>query len=349
MVLTRPRSRVATAVGVCAALLLAVGLESGVGRERVQGWGLADARILAYAEGPDSTVAVVESTRDRFLVIDGFQASGSYQAGSAHYMEWMGRLPMLLHPEPEDALVICLGTGQTVNGVRREGVERLDVVDVSDAVVRMAPLFVVNEGVLDDPRVRTVVMDGRAWLRRNDRRYDVVTLEPMPPGFAGVNALYSREFYEQVSLRLEAGGIAVQWLPIHTLPPRYSASVAATFREAFPDAVLWVDPVAPTGILLGRKETADEPLGTRWPGLDREAEGRDLTPLAIRRALLLYPPQLERYAAGGRVITDDNQMISYGRMRSEQTRSAAQNVAANLRAIRAAARAAPRRSVDRGP
>ena len=36
-------------------------------------------------------------------------------------------------------------------------------------------------------------MDGRAWLRRTERRYDLITLEPMPPNFAGVNALYSLE------------------------------------------------------------------------------------------------------------------------------------------------------------
>ena len=110
------RIRSAAALGLCAALLLAFGFESGVGRDRVQGWGQQQARILDYAEGPDSTVAVIEGAGARVLVIDGFSASGNYQAGSAHYMEWMGRLPMLLHPDPKDALVICLGTGQTVKG-----------------------------------------------------------------------------------------------------------------------------------------------------------------------------------------------------------------------------------------
>ena len=35
-----------------------------------------------------------------------------------------------------------------------------------------------------------------------------VSLEPMPPNFAGVNALYSREFYELVATRLNEHGIA---------------------------------------------------------------------------------------------------------------------------------------------
>jgi spermidine synthase len=157
---------------------------------------------------------------------------------SVSYMAWMGRLPMLLHPAPRRALVICFGTGQTANAVLQEGPERLDVVELNPAVLRMAPLFASNHGVLADPRVRAIAMDGRAWLRRSAERYDVVTLEPMPPHFAGVNALYSREFYEIVSARLAPGGIVAQWLPLHLLPPFHAASIAATFRSVFPDAFL---------------------------------------------------------------------------------------------------------------
>ena len=156
----------------------------------------------AFEEGVDATLAVAD-TEDgqRLLFIDGFVATG--ESSSSHYMAWMGRLPMLVHPAPRRALVICFGTGQTANAVRRENPESLDIVDLSSAVPRAAPLFPRNEGVLYYSRVHANVMDGRAWLRRTDHVYDVVTLEPMPPRtFAGVNALYSHEFYELVAARL---------------------------------------------------------------------------------------------------------------------------------------------------
>jgi hypothetical protein len=38
-----------------------------------------------------------------------------------------------------------------------------------------------------------------------------------------------------------------------------SASVAATFHEAFPDSMLWIDPDTSTGILVGRKGSRPEP------------------------------------------------------------------------------------------
>src|SRR5262249_41996017 len=155
---------------------------------------------------------------------------------------------------PKDALVICFGTGQTANAVRQEGPAHLDIVDINQAVFDLAPLFPSNQGVLDDrPRVKAITMDGRAWLRRTQRRYDLVTLEPMPPTFAGVNALYSKEFYDLVSARLRPGGTVAQWMPFHLLDRHQAAAIAATFREVFPGAILWVDPLDDTGILLGRK------------------------------------------------------------------------------------------------
>jgi spermidine synthase len=299
----------------CLALGVAAFGESGVGRTRVisniEG---AITRVVAFEEGPDSTVAIAES-RDgtNVLLIDGFAASAGAGAG-AHYMVWMGRLPMILHPAPKRALVICFGTGQTANAVRQENPESLDIVDLDGAVFRMAHHFDANEHVLDDPRVHPIVMDGRAWMRRTDHRYDVITLEPMPPNFAGVNSLYSREFYELARSRLEPDGVIAQWLPIHILSVHDSIAITATFRAVFPDALLWLDPMGATGILVGRK---GEPraFGASWPGLSREGIARDLGPDEVRSRLLLGPHGLAVYANGGTIVTDDNQLLSYGPQR----------------------------------
>jgi len=229
---------------------------------------------------------------------------------AADYMSWMGRLPMLQHPQPKQALVICFGTGQTANAVRQEGPEHLTIVDLSKAVFELAPKFPTNHGVLDDPRVSHVTMDGRAWLRRTNETYDVVTLEPLPPTFAGMNALYSREFYQLVSSRLNPGGIVAQWMPFHLLDAKQAAAIAATFCEAYPDAILWLDPLDHTGILLGRK--GDGPaLEKNWPGLLRPSSGRTLQPEAIQAAAVLNAAALERFARSGVVITDDNQRLAY--------------------------------------
>jgi hypothetical protein len=272
--------------------------------------------VLAHEEDADFTASVIDTPdRERVLYIDGFSATSDSRV-AGHYMRWMGSLPALLHPDPVRGLVICFGTGQTADALRRELRGGLDIVEISRAVLDLAPFFEANHDVLGAPHVEAIVMDGRAWLRRSDRRYDVITLEPMPPNFSGVNALYSREFYAIAARRLAPGGVVAQWLPIHLLTLDHATSVAATFRSVFPDAVLWIDPIDGTGILLGRRDGAAEPLGTSWPGLARSAEGRNLDGDQIRNSLLLDRDALARYASGVPLVTDDNQLLQFSDLRA---------------------------------
>ena len=134
-------------------------------------------------------------------------------------MAWMGHLPMLLQDNPKQALVICFGTGQTSHAVRKENPDELDIVDINPNVFKLAHHFRSNENVINDPKVKTIVMDGRAYMRRTHKTYDVITLEPMPPSAAGVNALYSKEFYELAKQKLSANGVIAQWLPLHLVAP----------------------------------------------------------------------------------------------------------------------------------
>lgn len=294
------------------ALAVAIAGESGAGRTRIIGnFSSPIARIVRFEEGTDSTLAVADNAQgERLLYIDGFVATN--ESASAHYMAWMGRLPMLVHPAPKRALVICFGTGQTANAVRRENPESLDVVELSSAVLRSAHLFAKNEAVLEDPRVHATVMDGRAWLRRTERVYDVVTLEPMPPNFAGVNALYSREFYELVASRLGEGGVAAQWIPFHILSVHDAIAIVTTFHSVFEDSFVWVDPVIGTGIVVGRRGNGTSDVARAFPGLQRPSEGRDLDPAAILGAVALEPEDVTRLAQLGEIITDDNQLLAYG-------------------------------------
>jgi hypothetical protein len=59
-----------------------------------------------------------------------------------------------------------------------------------------------------------VIDDGRRFLARTERRFDVVTIDPPPPvEAAGSSLLYSVEFYELLKRRMTPGAILQQWLP----------------------------------------------------------------------------------------------------------------------------------------
>jgi spermidine synthase len=291
----------ATLAGIVGLAIAATG-ESDSPRHRVQGHGWPrQGKIEFVREGADSTTWVLTlSPRVRILVIDGFIASAQRKAAS--YMHWMGHLPALAARTLERALVICMGTGQTAAAVRRHG-PQLTIVDINAAVFEAAALFPSNEGVLDDPAVRPVVMDGRAFLRRSRERFDLVTLEPMPPNFAGSNHLYSTEFYELVRDRLAPGGAVAQWVPIHLISAEHMRAIVATFHDVFPYTRLWQSPVDRTCVLVG----ALEPWSLREPDTLLEYSIAEL-----ETQMILDYDGVERLASGAMRITDDNQLLSYG-------------------------------------
>jgi hypothetical protein len=74
--------------------------------------------------------------------------------------------------------------------------------------------FADAQQVMSKPNTRVIIDDGRRYLKRTSRQFDVVTLDPPPPvEAAGSSLLYSREFYEAVKVRLKPGGIVQQWFP----------------------------------------------------------------------------------------------------------------------------------------
>ena len=156
----------------------------------------------------------------------------------------MAHLPAaMLDPPPRDVLVVCLGMGTTFRsflswGVRTTAVELVpSVPDLLGFFHADAPTFVRS------PLARIVVDDGRRFLERSTREYDVITIDPPPPvEAAGSSLLYSTEFYALARKRLRPTGIVAQWLPeiaqwrpkVHDAEVVVRASIARAMAESFP-------------------------------------------------------------------------------------------------------------------
>ena len=111
------------------------------------------------------------------------------------------------------------------------------MVDLSRDILAHASYFKdVNGDVLNDPRVVVYVNDGRHHLQMQPlASYDLITLEPPPIGYAGVAALYSKEFYTLVRDRLTPGGAMTLQAGMTKLGELdFFASIHRTLREVFP-------------------------------------------------------------------------------------------------------------------
>jgi spermidine synthase len=194
---------------------------------------------------------------------------------------------MLLHANPKDVLHICFGSGNSVKALTRHNPRRIDVVELSPHVRETAEYFWTNENVLDDPRVHLVIEDGRNFLLRTDRAYDVVSLEPPQVHSAGVVNLYTEEFYELVRGHLRSDGIVVQWLPTWTFSKKDRGHLIRAFTEAFPFVYVWQQLMNGSLLLMGTLE----PLRVDVGEVDRR-----LRPPAMRRdAATMGTPTAEEF------------------------------------------------------
>lgn len=225
-----------------------------------------DRTLLAVESDSVTTASVIETADgERILYTDDFAAAAT--GPQYRYMRLLGHLPALLAQRQENAFVIAFGTGTTAGAVARHpGVQRLEVAELSRAVIEMAPYFnEVHGGVLEDPRTRLLVDDGREALLLHAPDLDIITLEPLMPYSPAGLPFYTREFYELARDRLREGGVVCQWVPVHAMRVGLYEALLKTFYEVFPDGTLWF--FEQSTALIGRKGGAPPPrdeLATRF-------------------------------------------------------------------------------------
>lgn len=129
--------------------------------------------------------------------------------------KFMVHLPMAYHKQPpQSALVICFGMGTSFRSALSWNVDTT-VVELIPAVPKAFGYYHADAAeVLKNPKGRIIIDDGRRFLNRTRRKYDVITLDPPPPlEAAGCSLLYSTEFYAAIKQHLKDGGIVQVWLP----------------------------------------------------------------------------------------------------------------------------------------
>lgn len=244
-----------------------------------------------HKEGSSATVTFA---RGAYLVINGIVVSGKGQIG-----EFMGHFPLILHPSPRRALVVCLGVGNTLRAVVDHQVD-VDLVELEPEVVTaFSRIWPDAARYLQHPRVQVWVEDGRNFLLTSRRGYDAIVVDGSPPIFsAGTVNLYSREFMDLAARRLTPRGIFGLWVPL----PCFESDlwgIAHNLTRVFPHTALWAWPGMPgrvPGFLL---------LGSHQP---LEMDPHVLVQRAKERGLSKKYPWLGHALSAHRHILQDERL-----------------------------------------
>jgi spermidine synthase len=190
-------------------------------------------RVLYYHEGINASVILCSDAESRELWL---RVGGKVDASTLD-METqvlLGLLPAALADSGARALVIGHGSGVTTASVLAGGAGKTDVVELEPGVIAASRWFhAKGEDPLDDPRTHLVIGDARTQLLYGSGKYGLIVSEPSNPWIAGVNNLFTVDFYRRVRARLEPDGVFCQWLQLYELSPETFATLLRSYLEVF--------------------------------------------------------------------------------------------------------------------
>ena len=283
--------------------------------------------ILFYREGRTGTAVL---TRDRINNCKTVYINGVSEVPLLYphqlCFKMIGDLAPMLHPAPEDVLMICFGGGVASGAtIQLPEVKSLTIVDLESSVVEAAKLLLQeNNALLQNPKVRVVIDDGRNYIMMARRKWPVIISDSTHPKSGDSWVLYTQEFYRLVREHLTDDGVFAEWVPTHMLHTDEFKIIVRTFQSVFPHASLWIihgiDEQGRSGaysLLAATPKPLKIDVGKLRDRLNAEPVRRDLEPFGLNTAagfldtFMCAEDSLRRWAGDGPVNTDDLPYTQY--------------------------------------
>jgi spermidine synthase len=301
-----------------------------------------DKYCLYVGEGMNVTVAVTQSNR---WGTRSFHGSGKVQASSdptdMRLQRMLGHIPALVHPNPKTVLVVACGAGVTAGSfIPHPEVEEIVICDIEPLVPNhVTPFFdkqnhnivgryvnnkVTDRHFIESGRVKLVYDDGRHYINTlKDKKFDIITSDPIDPWAKGTAALNSEEYYQKCKDHLNEGGVMALWMPIYESDEPTLKSVIATFFKVFPEGILWTNDSGRSGydaVLFGQTGPTRINITELQARLDREDQKpvkdsmRDVGFNSIAELLGTYggdARRMAKWSEGAEINTDRNMRLQY--------------------------------------
>ena len=146
------------------------------------------------------------------LYIDGhiqFSSRDEYR-----YHEYLVHPVLSVPGKIENVLILGGGDGLAVREIlKHEGVEKIHLVDIDPEMLRIASelpmLKRLNKNSMASDKLTTFAEDAFSFINKPGLMYDRVIIDMPDPHNEAINKLYSREFYNMISRRMQPDGVLV--------------------------------------------------------------------------------------------------------------------------------------------
>lgn len=147
--------------------------------------------------------------------------------------------PLLLHPAPENVLLVGGGIASCINQIlKHPTISNVTYVELDPLIIQMGKKYVPEEH-RHDPRLNVILGDGRLYVKHTKKVFDVVIINLPDPINAQLNRFYTTEFFSELRRIIQQNGIMS--IRIATPPDIISPSfgqllntVYISLNESFP-------------------------------------------------------------------------------------------------------------------
>ena len=214
--------------------------------------------ILSHKSVADISIAqkiIPQITESYSVIVNGKSDGNLLNDFSTTFLA--SSLAYLFAPEGSalSTAVIGLGTGVSAGVLGKiKNVKDVVVLEISHAVISaLKSISSYKFDVMSNPKIRIVERDAFRYFTRTDKKFDLIVSEPSNPWVAGVENLFSLEFYKLAKKKLRGGGVLAQWLYIYSMDAATFRMICNTIRQVFPFVELYVVGHSDVILLAGKK------------------------------------------------------------------------------------------------
>jgi len=160
-----------------------------------------------------------------------------------------------------------------------------------------------------------IINDARSAMTLTSKRYDAIVSQPSHPWTAGASHLYTREYMSLARSRLTDNGVYLQWMNSQFVDEFLFKSLCATMLDVFQHVRIyqWNSQVlfflgsdspleVEQAMVSTNRPINDDPLGYLERGVGTVED--------VIAALAMDQVNVERFAQGGEIITDNNNLMA---------------------------------------
>ena len=173
-------------------------------------------------EGVEGVVVTYKQQNKVKNFINGLGHGG--RPGYSFYYETLEALSFASNLE--NVLIIGFGTGSIVEMIQKsDDVQNITLVELNKTLLKNLRKMNIFVEILDNPKVNTIIDDGRRFLLRTNKKFDLIAIDPVRTTTFYSNNLYSCQFFELVNEHLSDDGIFLIWTDEYKVMPNTVHSV----------------------------------------------------------------------------------------------------------------------------